>query len=52
MQDDTYILSIKPVDRRNRARDTVLTLLMWGIYIYLWIPLITMAAWLLGFERF
>ena len=52
MQDDTYILSIKPVDRRNRARDTVLTLLMWGIYIYLWIPLITLAAWLLGFERF
>ena len=52
MQDDTYIISIKPIDRRNQARDTVLTLLMWGIYIYLWIPLITLAAWLLGFEHF
>jgi len=52
MQDDTYIVSVKPVDKRNRARDTVLTLVMWGIYIYLWIPLITLAAWLLGFERF
>jgi len=25
---------------------------MWGIYIYLWIPLITFGAWLVGFERF
>jgi biofilm PGA synthesis protein PgaD len=52
MQDDTYIVSIRPIDRRQRARDTVLTLLMWGIYIYLWVPLITLAAWLAGFERF
>ncbi len=52
MQDDAYIISIKPTDRRHQARDTVLTLLMWGVYIYLWIPLITMGAWLVGFERF
>ncbi len=51
MKQDAYIVSIKPKDRRNRARDTVLTLLMWGVYIYLWIPLITLAAWLVGFER-
>lgn len=30
----------------------MLTLLMWGVYIYLWIPLITLGAWLLGFEKF
>lgn len=52
MQEDTYIVSVKPMDRRHRARDTVMTLMMWGIYIYLWIPLITLTAWLLGFERF
>lgn len=52
MQDNTYIVSIKPIDRRHRTRDTVLTLLMWGIYVYLWVPLITVGAWLVGFERF
>lgn len=52
MSDDTYILSFEPKGRRQKARDTVLTLLMWGIYIYLWIPLITLGAWLVGFERF
>jgi poly-beta-1,6-N-acetyl-D-glucosamine biosynthesis protein PgaD len=52
MQTGTYIVAIKPIDRRHRARDTVLTLLMWGIYAYLWVPLITLGAWLLGFERF
>ena len=40
MQSDTYIVSIKPMGSRRRTRDTMLTLLMWGIYIYLWIPLI------------
>ena len=52
MQNDTYIVSIKPIGSRRRTRDTMLTLLMWGIYIYLWIPLITLGAWLVGFERF
>ncbi|MCH9027477.1 MAG: poly-beta-1,6-N-acetyl-D-glucosamine biosynthesis protein PgaD [Proteobacteria bacterium] len=52
MKPDAYIVSIKPKDRRNRARDTFLTLLMWGVYIYLWIPLITLGAWLAGFDRF
>lgn len=52
MQNDTYIISLKPKDRQHQARDTVLTLIMWGIYIYLWIPLITFGAWLVGFERF
>jgi len=52
MQNDTYIVSVKPMGRRRRTRDTMLTLLMWGIYIYLWIPLITLGAWLVGFERF
>jgi poly-beta-1,6-N-acetyl-D-glucosamine biosynthesis protein PgaD len=52
MLDNTYIVSIKPIDRGHRTRDTVLTFLMWGIYVYLWVPLITLGAWLVGFERF
>ena len=52
MPSDAYIVSINPIDGRHQARDTVLTLLMWGMYIYLWIPLITLGAWLVGFERF
>ena len=52
MLDDTYIVSIKPEDRQHRTRDAVLTLVMWGIYVYLWVPLITVGAWLVGFERF
>ena len=52
MKKDNYIVSIKPLDPRSRARDTLLTLVMWGVYIYLWIPLITLGAWLVGFDRF
>ncbi|MFQ5982359.1 MAG: poly-beta-1,6-N-acetyl-D-glucosamine biosynthesis protein PgaD, partial [Woeseiaceae bacterium] len=52
MLDDTYIVSMKSLDRGHRTRDTVLTLLMWGVYVYLWVPLITLGAWLVGFERF
>ena len=52
MQDNAYVLSVEPQDRRYRARDTVLTLLMWGVYVYLWVPLITLGGWLLGYERF
>ena len=52
MPDDAYIVSLKPMGRRQRTRDTVLTLIMWGVYLYLWIPLITLGAWLVGFERF
>jgi biofilm PGA synthesis protein PgaD len=35
---------------RERARDTLMTAGMWGAYIYLWVPLISLFAWLLGFE--
>jgi biofilm PGA synthesis protein PgaD len=35
---------------RERARDTVVTAAMWGLYLYLWLPLISLFAWVLGFE--
>jgi poly-beta-1,6-N-acetyl-D-glucosamine biosynthesis protein PgaD len=52
MPDDAFIVSLNPIGRRHRTRDAVLTMIMWGVYIYLWIPLITLGAWLVGFERF
>lgn len=36
--------------RRQRARDTVVTAAMWVFYMYLWLPLLSLFAWLLGFE--
>ncbi|HEY7671440.1 MAG TPA: poly-beta-1,6-N-acetyl-D-glucosamine biosynthesis protein PgaD [Gammaproteobacteria bacterium] len=35
---------------RERARDTVVTAAMWALYLYLWVPLISLFAWVLGFE--
>lgn len=52
MQDQDCIISVKPKGRGHLARDTLITFLMWGVYIYLWIPLITFAAWAVGFDRF
>lgn len=34
----------------QRARDSVLTAAMWAFYLYLWVPLISLLGWLLGFE--
>jgi biofilm PGA synthesis protein PgaD len=34
----------------ERTRDKLITALMWGVYLYLWVPLISLGAWLLGFE--
>lgn len=36
--------------RHRRFTDAALTALMWGFYTYLWVPLISLFAWLLGFE--
>jgi biofilm PGA synthesis protein PgaD len=35
---------------KQRARDSLITAGMWGAYLYLWVPLISLGAWLLGFE--
>jgi biofilm PGA synthesis protein PgaD len=43
--DAPYMLS-----RRRRLGDAVVTGLMWILYSYLWAPLISLIAWLLGFE--
>jgi biofilm PGA synthesis protein PgaD len=34
----------------QRARDTFITALLWAVYLYLWVPLVSLLAWSLGFE--
>jgi biofilm PGA synthesis protein PgaD len=36
--------------RRQRFGDTFVTGMMWALYTYLWAPLLSLIAWLLGFE--
>lgn len=38
------------LSRRRRLGDAFVTGLMWGLYSYLWAPLVSLIAWLLGFE--
>lgn len=36
----------------RRAGDQLLTLIMWAIYAYLWLPLISLLAWFIGIDLF
>lgn len=36
--------------RREQLRDALATGFMWALYAYLWLPLISLLAWVLGFE--
>ncbi len=38
------------LSQRRRFGDTIATGLMWILYSYLWLPLVSLLAWLLGFE--
>lgn len=38
------------LSRQQRARDTALTGIMWIIYAYLWLPAVSLGAWLLGID--
>ena len=35
---------------RQQLTDTVVTGVMWALYAYLWVPLVSLLAWILGFE--
>jgi len=45
-----YINAPELLTAPERTRDTVFTAIMWGVYLYLWLPLISLFAWLLGFD--
>ena len=47
---DVIINARNVVSRRIRNRDRVLTTLMWLLYAYLWLPLISLGAWYLGVQ--
>ncbi|NNF51978.1 MAG: poly-beta-1,6-N-acetyl-D-glucosamine biosynthesis protein PgaD [Gammaproteobacteria bacterium] len=38
--------------RHRRAGDQLLTLIMWAIYAYLWLPVISLIAWFVGIDLF
>ena len=38
------------LSRRRRLTDAFVTGMMWVVYTYLWAPLISLIAWILGFE--
>lgn len=48
--DKVLIDSPQLLSRRHRVADTLITGFMWLVYSYLWAPLISLVAWLLGFE--
>ena len=47
---DTTIHVRDILDRRVRTRDTVLTTVLWVVYAYLWLPLISLGAWFVGID--
>jgi biofilm PGA synthesis protein PgaD len=50
VEKDVCIQAPELLTARERTRDTVVTAAMWGLYLYLWVPLVSLLAWLLGFE--
>jgi biofilm PGA synthesis protein PgaD len=49
-EDKVLIDSPQLLSRRRRVVDGLITGFMWIVYSYLWAPLISLVAWLLGFE--
>jgi len=46
---DTTI-SERDVFNKMKSRDRVLTTVLWFLYLYLWMPFISLVAWYLGYE--
>ena len=46
----TYINAPELLTRRQRTLGALVTGLMWAAYAYLWLPLVSLLAWGLGFE--
>ena len=49
-EDRVYIDAPELMTAPERTRDTLFTAIMWLVYLYLWVPLASLFAWLLGFE--
>jgi poly-beta-1,6-N-acetyl-D-glucosamine biosynthesis protein PgaD len=46
---DTTITE-RDVFNKMKGRDRLLTTLLWFVYLYLWMPFISLVAWYLGYE--
>ena len=49
-EDAVHIDAPELMTAPERTRDTLFTAIMWLVYLYLWVPLASLLAWLLGFE--
>lgn len=47
---DVHIDAPELLSGSERARDTIVTAAMWLVYLYLWVPFLSLCAWLLGFQ--
>jgi len=45
-----YFSAPEEMSAREKARDTLITAILWAVYLYLWVPLVSLLAWALGFE--
>lgn len=50
IEQNIHINAPQLLSRRRRVGDALVTGVMWAAYSYLWAPLISLFAWLLGFE--
>jgi poly-beta-1,6-N-acetyl-D-glucosamine biosynthesis protein PgaD len=50
MSDIVYIDAPEVLTRRQRTFGALITALMWAVYCYLWLPLVSLLAWGLGIE--
>ncbi len=50
--DNAFPLIVRPdrQTRRQRWGFRLFTVLAWALWIYLWLPLVTLVAWLIGFD--
>lgn len=51
MTDKPFIQSPELLTRPEKTRDAVVTAVLWAVYAYLWLPLVSLVAWLVGYER-
>jgi biofilm PGA synthesis protein PgaD len=47
---EMYFAAPEELTTRERARDALITAVLWAAYLYLWVPLVSLLAWAMGFE--
>jgi len=47
---EMYYAAPEELTPQQRARDALITAILWAAYLYLWVPLVSLLAWAMGFE--